>query len=105
LAGDVFGMESKELLAELEYALNTKLRPTFLTITDPNLDENGDIQILISCIAFKGKSIQERVSIVFNVIKQFIPKLIEDRLVVIQCYDSTEIEEVLDNILDDELWP
>jgi stress-induced morphogen len=91
-------LDNKELLIDLENALCTKMRPTFLAITDPDADMDGDIQVLISCIAFKGKSIQERVSMVFGVIKQYVPKAMDDRLIVVQCYDGDQIVEILDTI-------
>ena len=83
---------------DLEYALCTKMRPTFLAITDPDADMDGDVQVLISCLAFKGKSIQERVGMVFNILKQYVPKVFDERLIIIQCYDGDEIVDILDTL-------
>lgn len=94
-------MNDKYLLADLEYALCTKLRPTFLVIADLSKDGDGSVEVMLSCIAFRNKSIQERVSMVFNMIKQYVPKILEERNVVVHCYDSTEIIDIIDNIVSD----
>lgn len=94
--------EEKELVAELEYALSVKLRPTFLIITNPNQHPEGDIYIMISTIAFKNMSVEKRVKTVFSLISKHVPDILEDRLVVIQAYSSDELEDVIEDIFSGE---
>jgi hypothetical protein len=71
-------------------------RPTFLIITKP--DEDNDIQVVISCLAFKTMNISERISYVFNLINKHIPDVMEDRLIIIQAFDPDEMIDVLEQI-------
>lgn len=89
--------ELKERVADLEQILITKLRPTFLIITDPNIHYEGDIYIVISTLSFKNMSIQKRIKSVFSLILKYIPDIIKNRLVVIQAYSGSEIEEVIED--------
>lgn len=91
-----------EDVTKLEYILSAYARPVFLAITNP--DEDNDIQIVISTIAFKTMSISARVSYVYNLIKTYAPDVLKDRLVVIQAYDPDEMEEVLDKVFIPEVF-
>jgi len=91
-----------EDVTKLEYILSAYARPVFLAITNP--DEDNDIQIVISTIAFKTMSISARVSYVYNLIKTHAPDVLKDRLVVIQAYDPDEMEEVLDKVFIPEVF-
>jgi hypothetical protein len=91
----------KEQLAALEHAICAKLRPTFLIITDPTLNQDGDIYIIISTIAFKNMSVAQRVKSVFSLISKYTPDILEDRLIIIQTYSSSEIEDVIEDAFDE----
>lgn len=84
-------------VSKLEHILCAYARPVFLAITQP--DEDNDIQIVISAIAFKTMSVPGRVGYVFNLIKTHAPDLLKDRLIVVQAYSPSEMEEVMDKLL------
>lgn len=79
---------------KIEHILSAYARPVFLSVTKP--DENNDIAIVISAIAFKTMSIPGRVGYVFNLIKTHAPDTLNDRLVVIQAYSPSEMEDIID---------
>jgi hypothetical protein len=83
----------------LEYVLSAYARPTFLTITEP--DEDNDIQVVISSNIFKNMEPEDRIEYVFNLIRSYIPDILLDRLVIVQAFDSDEIIEVLENAFDE----
>jgi hypothetical protein len=83
-------------VTRIEHVLSAYARPVFLAITKP--DENNDIRVVISVIAFKTMSIGERIGYIFNLIKRHIPDILNDRLVVIQAYTPDEMEQVLDEL-------
>lgn len=80
---------------DLEYVLCAYARPTFLTITEP--DEDNDIQVVISCPKFKDMDVADRIDYIFELIRAYIPDILMDRLVIVQAYDSDEIIEVIEN--------
>jgi len=86
----------------IEQILSAYARPVFLTITEPDAD--NDIQIIISCIAFKTMKISDRISYVFDLFRKHIPDVMKDRLIIIQAYDPYEMEEVLNNIYIPEIY-
>ena len=79
---------------KIEHILSAYARPTFLSVSDP--DENNDIVVIISTLAFKTMSIPGRVGYVFNLIKTHAPDTLNDRLIVIQAYSSSEMEDFID---------
>ena len=83
----------------LEYVLSAYARPTFLTITEP--DQDNDIQVIISSNIFKNMEPEDRIEYVFNLIRSYIPDILLDRLVIVQAFDSDEITEVLENAFDE----
>ena len=92
---------SKELqlyLAKLETILVSQYRPVFLAIMSP--DENGDIQIIISCIQFNYLTIQERINHIFNLLNDKIPDIVKDRLILIQAFSTEQMEDVLLEVFD-----
>lgn len=93
----------KYQLADIEYAISVKLRPTFLIITNPNETLENEVQILLSCGQFTNKTIQERVAIVFNLILQYVPDILDEYLVIVQAYSNDEMEILLDDIFQKEL--
>jgi hypothetical protein len=91
----------EKVTTKLEYVLCAYARPIFLAITEP--DEDNDIQVVISSLAFKTMNVGERVSYVFGLIRKHLPEILNDRLVIIQAYSPEEIEEVLDKVFLPEL--
>lgn len=79
---------------KIEHILSAYARPVFLSVTKP--DENNDIVIVISTIAFKTMSIPGRIGFVYNLIKNHAPDTLNDRLVVVQAYSPSEMEDVMD---------
>lgn len=86
---------------KIEYVLSAYARPIFLAITEP--DEDDDIQIVISNLAFKTMSVGQRISYIFNLLKKHIPEVLDNRLIIVQAYSPEEIEEVLDQVFFPEL--
>ncbi len=96
---------TRELLIDLEFVLIAKLRPVFLAISNPDDSEDGSVEIVIACMQFANKTIQERVSIVFNLLSEYLPNiLLEDRLLIIQTFSNSEMESVLDDIFGQEIF-
>lgn len=89
-------------LVVLEKSLILFFRPSFLHITSPDMD--NDIQILISTRHFNNKTVQERMIMVYNLIKKDCPTVLNDRLVVVQAYTPLEMDEVLEYVFNDEQY-
>lgn len=89
----------EEQTALLEKQLILFLRPSFLHITEPDFDD--DIQVLISTRQFNNKSVQERIVTVFKIIKTHCPKILKDRLLVIQAYTPNEMDDILEYLFND----
>ena len=87
-------------LSKLEKSLIIFLRPSFLYITNP--DEDNDIQILVATRQFNQKSVQERIIIVFGIIKQNCPQILEDRLIIVQAYSPPEMDDILEYVFNNE---
>jgi hypothetical protein len=93
----------KELIIDLEFALCAKLQPVFLAISEPD-EDTGEIEIIISCNQFNRKNIQERVAIIFRLIENYVPAILEDRLIVVTALNNNEMDEVLDDLFSRELF-
>lgn len=89
-----------EQTALLEKQLILFLRPSFLHITEPDFDD--DIQVLISTRQFNNKTIQERIIAVFKIIKTYCPKILKDRLLVVQAYTPDEMDDILEYLFNNE---
>lgn len=81
---------------KIEQVLCAYARPTFLIITKP--DEDNDIQIVISCLAFKTMGISDRISYIFRLLNKHIPEVTKDRLIIVQAFDQDEMVDVLERI-------
>ena len=95
--------KTKEQIIDIEFALIAKLRPIFLAISTP-LEEDDDLEIVIGCSQFSNKTIQERVSIVFKLISEYRGDILDERLIVVQTFSSSELDNVLDDIFSQELF-
>ena len=93
----------KELIIDLEFALCAKLQPVFLAISEPD-EDTGEIEIIISCNQFNRKNIQERVAIIVLLIENYVPAILEDRLIVVTALNNNEMDEVLDDLFSRELF-
>lgn len=93
-------INSNNDLTLLENSLILSFRPSFLHITSPDID--NDIQVLISTRHFNAKNVHERIIMVYNLIKKTCPKVLEDRLVVVQAYTPIEMDDVLEYVFNDE---
>lgn len=93
--------EDKIKLAALETLLVVKFRPTFLALTLH--EEDGTIEVVISCLRFNSMTVSERTISVFNEVFKELPHLIEEHLIVIQCFNGIELERVLSDMFDEEL--
>lgn len=91
--------EFKLLAASLEMLLVNKFRPTFLALTID--EETGTIQVVMSCIKFNYQTITERTISVFTTIYKEMPNIIEDNLIVLQCFNTVEMNKVLDDMFKD----
>lgn len=87
--------------AALEQLLTIRFRPTFLALTID--EENELIQAVLSCDKFNYQTVNERTISVFNEIFKEMPSLIEENLIVLQCFSSLEMERVLDDMFTKEL--
>lgn len=82
---------------KIEHALIMHFRPTFLVVENQN--ENGDIHIVISCLRFNYLSIQERIIDIYNLLNWKLPDILQQHLVVIEAYNSEEIDLLLEEAL------
>lgn len=87
---------------QIEYVLSANMRPTFLAVTHPKDDAEGDIQIIISCLKFQHMNVQERISDVFMLLNSKCHDIIKDRLLLVQAYSGDEMIDVLDTIFNEE---
>jgi hypothetical protein len=85
--------ETELNIAKLEHAIIIHFRPSFLYIAPPA--EGGVIEIILSCQKFNYQNVQERISEFFNLINLKLPGIVEEQLLVVQCYNSSEMEQVL----------
>lgn len=83
-------------LIKLEHLLITHMRPAFLAISYP--DESGTIQVVISCFKFEYMDIPKRIKMIFDLINSGAPEIMDSRLILIQAYDSLQMEQVLEEI-------
>ncbi len=88
------------LLDVLEKSLIIFFRPSFLHITSPDFDD--DIQVVISTRHFSNKTVQERIIMVYNLIKKDCPQILDDRLVVVQAYTPNEMDDILEYVFSDD---
>lgn len=88
------------LLDVLEKSLIIFFRPSFLHITNPDFDD--DIQVVISTRHFSNKTVQERIIMVYNLIKKDCPQILDDRLVVVQAYTPNEMDDILEYVFSDD---
>jgi len=90
----------KYKIAEIESTLIPWFRPSFLHITNP--DDNEDILIIISTRIFINKPIHERIQLVMAKLHYEMPDIFKDRLIVIQAYAPSEMDDLLEYIFDDK---
>lgn len=93
-------MYDRTILAALELMFILKFRPTFLTLQ--MLPTDDIIEVVISCKSFDYQDLSERTISVFNEIWKQFPNLIDEHLIVVQCFSTSEMEKVLDDIFNKE---
>lgn len=86
--------------ARLEYILCVYLRPTFLIIDE---DSAGDIKVVVSALSFSYLSIEERINKIFVLLREKCPDILEKRLIVVEAYNSTELDDILEQLFNEEL--
>lgn len=91
---------TNEQIALLEKHLILFLRPSFLHITEPDFED--DIQVLVSTRQFNNKTVQERIVSIFKIIKTHCPKILKDRLLIVQAYTPAEMDAILEYVFNDE---
>ena len=90
----------KYILDDIEHVLVVHLRPSYLLAIA--LEETpNEINIIVSCAQFRGKSIQRRIAIVFNLLNKYISDTIAEYLVVVQALDGDEMLDYLDNCFEE----
>lgn len=94
--------ELKEALATIEYTLQVKLRPTFLAIIEAD-SEVQEIHIIISTLAFRRMTINERVASIFNLLIIYCPSILKEYLIVVRAHSGDEMEDILEDIFREEL--
>lgn len=87
-------------LKKLEYILISHFRPTFLFVDKPN--EHGDIYIVISSIRFNYLGVQERILDIFNLLNFKCPDILKEHLIVIEAYNSDQMNEILEETFSNE---
>lgn len=90
---------AREVILDIEHVLCAKMRPTFLAVQE----NNDDILILVSCIAFNRMSIQERISSVFSLLGYYCNDIFDSRLIVVSAFSSSEMDIVLNDVFTKEL--
>lgn len=87
----------------MEYALAVHIRPSFLAITNPE-DCINEIHIVVSCLQFRNKTIQQRIATIFQLLSYYTPDIIDSEYsIIVNALDSKEMEEYLDDVFREEL--
>lgn len=92
------------IVPRIEYVISAHLRPTFLAITNPEDDENGDIQIVVSAHQFSYMTVPQRVTHVFSILNKHLPEVLQNRLIIVTPYDTIEMEEIINDIFNKEMF-
>lgn len=86
----------KEVATELESFLVAEFRPYFLSIvTLPDMSP-PQIQVLISAHRFKGMSIKDRLSYIYDLLKVKKPDIIVNNAIIIEAYTASELEDLIE---------
>lgn len=93
-------LTDKEIVKEIEHLLILKYRPTFLHVTQP--DKDGDIQVVVSSIIFNEMTVNERIQSIFNLLYKYLGDIMENRLVIVQAFNSEEMEHVIDKVFSED---
>lgn len=86
-------------LARLEYTIISHFRPVFLFISNP--DKNNTIDIIIGCVKFNYLTVQERITHTFTLLNEKCPDILAECHLVIQCYSTEQMENVLMDVFDE----
>lgn len=92
---------NNQILAELEYLLTVKFHPTFLALTIS--PEDGTIEVVMSAYSFNSMTISERTISVFNTIDRHMPATLTEHLIVLQCFSTNQIDDILDDLYQQQL--
>lgn len=82
-------------LAKIESLLVTTIRPSFLSVTEEK-DNIPHILIVVSHPNFRYFSFQQRVSRIYSLLTNHLYDTIEERTVIVQAYDDTEMGEIIE---------
>ena len=88
-------------LAALETLLVIKFRPTFLALQYQS--DYDTIEVVMSSAQFNYLSLNDRVISVFNEISKEMPTLMEETLIVVQPFNSVEIDQVLNDVFESQI--
>lgn len=88
-------MDRKYVQSELESIIIFNIRPHFLIIEY----ENEFFHIIISHPRYKGVTISNRISEIFSLINTCNKSILNKYLLIVQCFDPEEMNEVLEYIL------
>lgn len=80
-------------LTDIESALVTGLRPSFLAIGF----EDEFIHIIVSHPSFEHKSISKRIRICYDLIRSYNRQLLKDNSIIIETYDSHQLTDLLED--------
>lgn len=90
---------------KIEYVLSAYLRPTFLIISRSDTEEeDNEIQILVSAHQFSYMNVQERIGHVFGILQKHCAEILLNKLIVVQAFDNSELEIVVDDIFNEEMF-
>lgn len=82
-----------EKMAALEGILVAFLRPTFLSIVS---DEPNQFHIVISRPQFEGMSVNSRLMIIFDLLREHNYDILESHVVIAEAYSTSEMEDLID---------
>jgi hypothetical protein len=89
-------VHDKTILVALEYLLTIKFRPTFLAL---HMHEDyGIIEVVISSLSFNYQTLEERLKSIYKEIEKELPTIMEENLIVVQPFDSVQIEMVIQDL-------
>jgi len=89
-----------ETLKKIEHTLILHFKPTFIWVDLPN--EQGDIHVVISCLRFNYLTIQERILDIYNLLNWKIPDILYTHLIVVEAYNSSEMDELLEEAFNEQ---
>jgi stress-induced morphogen len=86
----------RQAILQIENALISELKPTFFTIQHVH-GEKPFIHIVISHRLFDKMEIMQRVSLVYKILLEKTPDIVEALPIIVETFNSNEMVEVIEH--------